>query len=388
MGSPGACGLLGRELETVIAAAHAPDADRGTIAFGERLLTLLDLGSFTATYKYAVLLALIDLCLEQSDGAGGAPTVLTTRQLAHKTVELYWGHTIPFISPAGEHILRQSTGGQAQILGLIARFREREVGDPFTTLAEARSRDPRAFQRLVEAVEWKLIEMPLPRLQMVGTRHEPFVYQIGWEVGVIRRAAGGPDFDNRIHLLHGAGDHLVRLAGLLRPLVQREWASMVARLNREMVEESRLEEFLFGTPRIRLDRVRAPLRDLQEGRCFYCEQLMSGPVEVDHFVPWTRYPDNGLDNLVLSDRRCNNAKRNFLPAVEHVERWRARSIPGSPSAEIIRRVEQDTGWERHPGRTLSVARAIYLRLPAHAKLWVAPDEFADADRAALASALA
>ena len=35
-----------------------------TIAFAERVLTLLDDGSFTATYKYAVLLGLTDLCLE------------------------------------------------------------------------------------------------------------------------------------------------------------------------------------------------------------------------------------------------------------------------------------------------------------------------------------
>ena len=30
----------------------------------ERLLNLLDQGKFTATYKYAALLALLDLCLE------------------------------------------------------------------------------------------------------------------------------------------------------------------------------------------------------------------------------------------------------------------------------------------------------------------------------------
>jgi hypothetical protein len=30
----------------------------------ERVLTLLDDGSFTATYKHAVLLGLIDLCME------------------------------------------------------------------------------------------------------------------------------------------------------------------------------------------------------------------------------------------------------------------------------------------------------------------------------------
>jgi hypothetical protein len=38
--------------------------ESGAIAFAERVLTLLDDGSFTATYKYAVLLGLIDLCME------------------------------------------------------------------------------------------------------------------------------------------------------------------------------------------------------------------------------------------------------------------------------------------------------------------------------------
>ena len=38
-------------------------------AFGEKLLNLLDEGAFTATYKYAVLLGLIDLCREHSRGS-------------------------------------------------------------------------------------------------------------------------------------------------------------------------------------------------------------------------------------------------------------------------------------------------------------------------------
>ena len=36
---------------------------------------------------------------------------------------------------------------------------------------------------------------------------------------------------------------------------------------------------------------------LQGGRCFYCEDALRGPTDVDHFIPWARYPDNGLDNL-------------------------------------------------------------------------------------------
>jgi len=39
--------------------------DRGAIAFAERVIALLDEGAFTATYKFAVLLALLDLCLER-----------------------------------------------------------------------------------------------------------------------------------------------------------------------------------------------------------------------------------------------------------------------------------------------------------------------------------
>lgn len=38
--------------------------ERGAIEFATRLLALLDEGQFTATYKYAVLLGLMDLCFE------------------------------------------------------------------------------------------------------------------------------------------------------------------------------------------------------------------------------------------------------------------------------------------------------------------------------------
>lgn len=53
--------------------------DLDAIGLAEYVLALLDQGSFTATYKYAVLLALIDLCLEQTSKSGVAPSMVTTR---------------------------------------------------------------------------------------------------------------------------------------------------------------------------------------------------------------------------------------------------------------------------------------------------------------------
>ena len=54
------------------------------------------------TYKYAVLLALIDVCLEHTQNSGAPPEMVTTRQLADKVVELYWPHSVPFAGLAPE----------------------------------------------------------------------------------------------------------------------------------------------------------------------------------------------------------------------------------------------------------------------------------------------
>ena len=42
------------------------DRDRSAIGFAEKVLELLDEGRYTATYKYALLLALMDVCLEHT----------------------------------------------------------------------------------------------------------------------------------------------------------------------------------------------------------------------------------------------------------------------------------------------------------------------------------
>ena len=365
-----------------------PGGDRGAIGFGEKLLALLDYGSFTATYKYAVLLGLIDLCLEHAGKAGEAPTSLTTRQLAAKVVALYWPHSLPFAADDRAVVLRlrQNTSGQAEILTLIRCFHEAESGVPLATMSQARFNAPERFARLVSDVEWKLIEMPLPRLQQLGATYDPFIYQIGWDTTIRRPAARGPDFDNRILLVEEAGEHLIRLAGLLRPLIQRQWAAMVARVNRGLIEDSRLEEFLFGTTRIQLRALRDPLCELQDGRCFYCGRQLVRP-EVDHFLPWSRYPDKGIENLVLADTGCNAAKRDFLASTEHVHHWTARVSPDAATSEHLREIAERLGWESHPRRTLSVARAVYLRLPLDFRLWSREKEFIALDRDLLRTSL-
>ncbi len=220
------------------------------IRFAERVLELLEDGRYTSTYKYAVLLGLMDLCLEQTQASGAPPVMVTTRQLAEKTVELYWPHTMPYVNAAGVVALRQNRGGQAEILTSISRFRNKHAPDPSASRWEAMLKAADSYERLVREIEWKLIEMPLPRLQSLAGEQLALLYHIAWDgdVGVraVRRYQRGDSlsFDNRILLQPNVGEYLLQLNGLLRPLVQRQWAGMVARLN--ALEESQLDSYLFG----------------------------------------------------------------------------------------------------------------------------------------------
>lgn len=363
--------------------SSAPTPDRGAIAFAEKLMTVLAYGRRTATYKYAVLLGLIDLCHEQSSSSGGAPRRVQTAQLAEKVIELYWPHTAPFVAASDAPLTQSSGGRQAEIVRLIRRFRDEEVGDPGASRTRSRLSRPEGYERLVREVEWKLAEMPLPKLQRVGDELDPFVYRIAWDDGIRRADYFAEGFDRSIYFAGEAADHLVRLAALLRPVIQRDWARLVAHFNREQVPEGRLEEFLFGAERISTAALQDGLRELQDGRCFYCGDPLGARCEIDHFVPWARYPDNGIENLVAADRGCNGAKRDHLAAAGHVDAWVERiGAHKSDLGEIAVRAQ----WDRHPDRSLAVARSIYLRLPAEVRLWQLEQDFVLVDRPRLVRA--
>jgi len=282
-------------------------------------------------------------------------------------------------------VLRQNVTGQAEMISAIIRFRETHAPDPSVPRWESRLKSPDGYRRLVSFIEWKMIQMPLPRLQTMGRSNGSFIYDIHWDERVSQQAvkryqAGGrSDFDNRVLLLPGVGEYLLQLNGLLRPLIQRHWAAMVAQLNR--LEESQLEAFLFRADRIATTKVRVGLWELQKRRCFYCDtriaECSSG--DVDHFLPWSRYPDDSLDNFVFADRKCNGFKSSSLPAAEHLARWSRRFAKRSNESTQLEELARKATWERQPDRTLNVARAIYFRLPSDARLWLRGKDFVHPD---------
>lgn len=156
--------------------------------FATQLFELVERTRTNSTYKYAVLLALIDCCQESFRKDGSGPQVLTTRQVAEKVLELYW-HQARHHPEMGE--VQQNQGAQARIINVISEFQRKHAKS--TSVFAARLAHSTAYARLLNKVEWRLIEEPLPRLQRIGDAEHDFLFRIHWTVSDVcnrKRASG------------------------------------------------------------------------------------------------------------------------------------------------------------------------------------------------------
>jgi len=104
-------------------------------------------------------------------------------------------------------------------------------------------------------------------------------------------------------------------------------------------------------------------------------------VEVDHFVPWSRLPNDALGNLVLADRRCNGTKRDHYADLPLLQRWATR-----PTL-VLEQIADAARWPLQLERSKQVARGLYAHLPAGTPLWQQPGVFTVLDRARLTDVL-
>jgi hypothetical protein len=264
---------------------------------------LLAEGLFTASYKFALLRALADLAVLKGQDSG-APLEIDTEDIAARFVELYWRQSRPFDfgGEATGLILLQNTGGQAEIISKIMKSQQ-DCGASLFRLKQA-STD--RWSRLIAKVEKVVCKMPLWKLQTVGDERLEFLYE--------NRGQG-----NRITLKPGVSYCFRAFYELVRDLIEGAWVRFVQKLNASKLGSvTDLGTFLFGEERASLDAYRPILFDVQKGTCLYCHKPLSRQAQVDHFIPWSRYPVDLGHNFVLAHRGCNHAKADYLAAEHHL----------------------------------------------------------------------
>lgn len=322
--------------------------------FLKQLQRIFNEGEFVATYKFALLHALADICVERNAAVDGSLHV-PLRLLGEKFLELYWHHAEPY-GKSIDAVLKQNTKGQAQIVRHLE-----EVRSAYPTIAQFRRSND--WQAAVTFASSQIRKMPLWRLQVLGGIPTEYLY------------ANRVIIDGGIVLKPGVADSLRAFYPLVLHLVRGHWVSHIRRIpaNTGLVgEHADLEYFLFGTQRAVLEKAAPVLLQLQAGQCFYCRKPVKAEWQVDHFIPWSRYPRDLGHNFVLAHAACNQHKSDTLAARVHLEHWQARN---SEHAKVLVDELGDT-FVCDAGVSDHVARWSYgLDIAVSARFWLRGREY-------------
>lgn len=348
------------------------------LELGKQVIEVLEKGRKASTYKLAVLMALIECSVEKAPGLHDSVGVRLD-DLAVRVIERYWQQTRPL--PRGDNEprpLRQS--GQATvIIDAISEFRAVAGSHRSLRLDEAKRIAPDAYTSMFRSVKRTLVRYPLALLQRIPGATGSFLYDDTWMQDA--SPARIDRDDNKVELHYGVAFALAQLAGLLRPALEYLWLDKVWKSNQDFFHnEVDLKRYLFEEDRVALTRIRPALREAFGAKCFYCGIALTVGGHVDHVLPLSVVPINGLANLVLACQPCNSSKSDYLPALGHVER-----ALGIPSLELEPRRDRamlehlgaTLGWDAQYERVFDAARGTYKLATARTRLWRAVDQIDD-----------
>jgi hypothetical protein len=317
---------------------------------------IFDEGEFTATYKFALLVALTELAVERG-ADDNRPLLLRTQWIAEKFAELYWPQTAQYSTGAAgtmPALLAQNLGRTAKVISVLTNLR---LSTGASSIAAARR--SQAWPSAVREIATTVRAQPLKYLQNVGGTSIPFLYRFSDEPGCIE-------------LQPGVAFNLRRFQGLIHQIARAGWVRHVRENPRNgsvIGEAGDLEAFMFGLARASLEPAREFLAKLQSRDCFYCRRSLGAGGEVDHFVPWSKYPRDLAHNFVLAHSECNRSKSDMLAGLAHLERWRERN---AEYGKVIGGELGERGFLVDPECSLVVTRWAYgqaVHTGAHA--WMA-----------------
>lgn len=297
---------------------------------------LLSNGSFTATYKFALLIALANVAVEMGDDSAGELRI-DLDDLASEFARLYWRAPKPF-GELGVELRQSRTVGQAAIIKHVSSL----AGQ--TRWAYSRVRQyPVESSALTNEVRRLVCRYPLFHLQEVRSSNaalddqDDFLYPKPTSDEAERMSL------KSITLKPGVGACLRRLHGLVVRLCESEWARWLRKANdEELGADAKLEDEMFGCERTALTSLVEPLKELQGGQCFYSgERLGEGEtVHVDHFIPWSMFALDSPFNLVLVRTEVNASKSASLASARFLAKVLERN---SASAAALAELGGTTG---------------------------------------------
>lgn len=297
---------------------HIPTAE-SQIIFLKKIQSLFDDSSFNATYKYALLITLTDLAIEYGDESG-QPLTLQSHIIAKRFAEIYWPQTRHFstgLEGTKPGVLIQNKGNQAEIITTLLAMQNESGIDDFSKIVHEK-----IWGKHINRIIRTLWENPVFYLQ---DEKDQFIYEYP---------------KNRTELtLTAQSNYCLRLfSEFIIQYARQGWINHIKqnKRNQDIVgKKDDLESFLFGSNRSHIAKLTPLLYEFQNGKCFYCEKSASKSSDVDHFIPWKKYPRDLAQNFVLSCPTCNRSKSDTLAAKIHLDKWLTTIVGSDERSDSI-----------------------------------------------------
>ena len=283
------------------------------LKFLRRIQWMLESSSYTSTYKFALLMAMVNLSIESGINDDSEHSI-SYEQLAEQFIQLYWTQVLPYSDQSSDSVLRQSsTTGQASVVNSILNLQD---VTKTTSLTIARTQNIKLWQSTIKDIASTIKKYPARYLQSAEDKvSREFLYVYDSKLKVIT-------------LKPGIAYCFTRFSKIINKLCQQYWTEFVRKNSRNQIhfsDDIDLQQFLFNQSRQSLKVLITILIDTQQGRCFYCHKSLRNNIEVDHFIPWSKYPIDTTHNFVLTDHTCNNSKRDYLAQELFYEKWLERN---------------------------------------------------------------
>jgi hypothetical protein len=181
------------------------EAPLDPLLLGQRVVAVLETGQRTATYKLALLMALLEHCIENLPERTDDALSVPISALAHRVLAIYWRQVRSFDG----HDLVQVRGSTGRITNAAKALRAAaQAGNTGLSLEMAMLRAPEAYEQAIDKIVMALAKQPLQRLQKLpgSATSDAFLYDdsfLGEDVSRARLRAHGDAVVLKPGVAHG-----------------------------------------------------------------------------------------------------------------------------------------------------------------------------------------
>ncbi len=337
--------------------ANADELGRDDVYWQTVILTLPDDGSGafpllrniivndnkSSTYKVALLRTLLRI-------AEGHPGAVIERTKEHVVlpvglVALYW---IKLFKPLLDHFEIPQSSNRSKGLGFVKEggwqeLRSFTANDFYIGATYLNVDTARAVYQTLKDVTTTIRDMPVRYITLPGT--EQGVFHV--ESQRTNKPSGGVVLDadfmksfGRFYIPVSIWDSLARFSVWIEPSLVNEWAALMqtytAKQAMAFSQSDLLKALAWEDPRRTTARVRSRVNTLLESEkvnCCWSGEKLVAEYAIDHAMPFSRWPNNDLWNL--------------LPAKTHINARKSDKLPSSARLQQNRRIITDwwqQGW--------------------------------------------